>query len=1169
MSDPTGFSHYCFTLLMSYIANTPEAMMLACVGGKTSPVTMAIWMLYTCMLIKTIPKHFSPTTGYWHFHEGISKLKQVTVCADAAPSGVIVAVCALLHFHYLVQSPRIDDHDIRRISAALAEFHANKHAIISAGVRQGKGRTVINNWHIPNLELMQNIVPSIHSSGVMGQWSVDITEHAHITEIKDPARSSNNNNYDPQICHHLNCADKCNQFELAMGLLDHGRGTEELEGVLEEFANENDETDGDMLRQREKGSVPVLLRSFVVGRTAFHLAYGPSIRSVTLDEVAVKFGLPDLRPAMADFLHREVTYDNHIHPIGGPRRAAHNAELLFDKVQVWFKIHLQETEFHDICNIRPAQTLNCAPPSNPWTLGHHDNIIIQTSTEHSWPASGLSGHSIAQLRLIMRPIGKNGMPWAWKDQFVAYVQCFDISSEHDPTTQLHILKRAKCSNGTRMGNIVPVSQLRAPVNLIPRFGAIADKHLTPYNSMEHATEFCKTVDYGMKMSSLMSAPYINDVHTMDKLTDHELHRLIIEEEEPPDNADEGPLSHMLAWIFRSFTVEVPDVMELKVPLHKIRYRDHRLHSKFALTDEHDLVPLFDKDEQQWNWALPISHLDAPHIDRTEGITGDGLGVENEMSGGGVSDSLLEGPSVGALQAQKHLFEEIFASFFNTICGVLAQKQPKIVTANSMVVRTWSSANATCAVKDEEVHRKPDLALLDDMTARWDTIKAVCKLTSQLYLPQSTVGKTIDSKAYLLLRRQPWRRFVLLLSLTNKYHDLNLNFYLYVLSCLVFGNPECIGYDPLILIFTKTLRPAQLECSPTFLRATTNKLPAADQTHRSLAESLVDGAIQVESTAPPQIRSTTPTMPSTPASASTSKAALASDPPEIEIPTDPLRTTPSQPIGKILVNDHAYDILELIFSSQGLVGCGTVCYLARRDDEEYIIKDHWVLGDKDIALNEVMMLQAMQGVRGVPQLIEYWLVEIGPEEVDETINYCGKIWKSIKGTSHIHSQQCHEGPLGVKCVLENRSDWQWLLHLWSADSFKEGSNEKTTFFFHLHVDKLREQFHPYFHDLLPLTVEWYELIRGKGPSQVMMFKEFIDLLNKHLDILPKDEPSLELLFVRKVIGGLPDGLSGGKRKAPSEAVNNEYLPIMEHNTTFGGRVLWTMEPVPQPKRTRTT
>lgn len=100
-----------------------------------------------------------------------------------------------------------------------------------------------------------------------------------------------------------------------------------------------------------------------------------------------------------------------------------------------------------------------------------------------------TGHSIAQIRLIMQPIGKNGMLWAWKDRFIAYVQCFDISSERDPTTQLHILKRAKCSNGIRMGDVFPVSQLRVPVNLIPRFSTAADTRLTPYNSMEHATEF--------------------------------------------------------------------------------------------------------------------------------------------------------------------------------------------------------------------------------------------------------------------------------------------------------------------------------------------------------------------------------------------------------------------------------------------------------------------------------------------------------------------------------------------------------------------------------------------------------------------------------------------------------------------------------------------------------
>ncbi|KAG1800625.1 hypothetical protein EV424DRAFT_1332024, partial [Suillus variegatus] len=102
---------------------------------------------------------------------------------------------------------------------------------------------------------------------------------------------------------------------------------------------------------------------------------------------------------------------------------------------------------------------------------------------------------IGQIRLIMCPIGKSGTNWSWKDRFLVYVHRFDIvpqssgTNDREPSTQLHLLKRAKHSNGTWVGDIIPVTQLRSPVNLFPRFGASADNRLTPYNSMEHASQF--------------------------------------------------------------------------------------------------------------------------------------------------------------------------------------------------------------------------------------------------------------------------------------------------------------------------------------------------------------------------------------------------------------------------------------------------------------------------------------------------------------------------------------------------------------------------------------------------------------------------------------------------------------------------------------------------------
>ncbi|KAG1838044.1 hypothetical protein DFJ58DRAFT_734059 [Suillus subalutaceus] len=630
LSDPIGHSRYCFTPLASYIVDTPEAMMLAAVGGKTSPVTMAMYKQFgdsfrheprtratTLSQLATArskvdpddieaffceaqkfrlngvntpfwldwplrdPSHFltpeflhlihcefydhdvkwlicavgdteidfrfsvlQVITGFRHFHGGISKLKQVTgraqcdiqcsivaVSADAVPSTMMAAVRALMDFQYLVQSPVIDDIQLTRISTALEEFHANKDAIIDGGFCRGQRGGVIENWYIPKLELMQSIVPSIRNTGVSLQWTANTTEHAHITEIKDPARSSNNNNYNPQICRHLDRTDKCRRFDLAMSLLNNmadskRQGSDDVGDVNDnvDLDADDDHDDGDVdfdadvdhdiphllamnkypghsrpttnyfeiakvLQHREAGTVPVPLRSFVIERTAFHLAYDPSIRNISVDDAAIKFGLPD-------FLRREDTHGrDHIHTIGGARRAGPTTPLPFDKLQVWFKLRLQDTDFHDISIIRPAQTLNCAPPSDPWTSGRYDTAIINNEARCVWPTDGLHGHTIGQIRLLMRPVGKSGTNWSWKDRFLVYVHRLTLFPKAPVPMIVSQVRSSTCSNERsvqmvlRVGDIVPVTQLRALVNLVPRFGASADNRLTPYNSMEHASQF--------------------------------------------------------------------------------------------------------------------------------------------------------------------------------------------------------------------------------------------------------------------------------------------------------------------------------------------------------------------------------------------------------------------------------------------------------------------------------------------------------------------------------------------------------------------------------------------------------------------------------------------------------------------------------------------------------
>jgi hypothetical protein len=84
-----------------------------------------------------------------------------------------------------------------------------------------------------------------------------------------------------------------------------------------------------------------------------------------------------------------------------------------------------------------------------------------------------------------------------------------------------------------------------------------------------------------------------------------------------------------------------------------------------------------------------------------------------------------------------------------------------------------------------------------------------------------------------------------------------------------------------------------------------------------------------------------------------------------------------------------------------VGHKTVCYLARRNGEEFVIKDHWVKGDKDVVLNEVDMLKALKNVPSVPQYMEHCLIEIKPGKVDDIQMYQQKIYNSMYGVYCTH------------------------------------------------------------------------------------------------------------------------------------------------------------------------
>ena len=121
---------------------------------------------------------------------------------------------------------------------------------------------------------------------------------------------------------------------------------------------------------------------------------------------------------------------------------------------------------------------------------------ILYTNDYSWP-----GHCAAQLWLIFHMVPPNGLTHNISDIFLTYAQRFDVVPQLNPkysacagsflesATSMFALKQAVRAGGAPLGDIISVSQLHALVDLIPRFGAQADPHLTKQMSFAYSTEF--------------------------------------------------------------------------------------------------------------------------------------------------------------------------------------------------------------------------------------------------------------------------------------------------------------------------------------------------------------------------------------------------------------------------------------------------------------------------------------------------------------------------------------------------------------------------------------------------------------------------------------------------------------------------------------------------------
>lgn len=78
----------------------------------------------------------------------------------------------------------------------------------------------------------------------------------------------------------------------------------------------------------------------------------------------------------------------------------------------------------------------------------------------------------------------------------------------EPATSMFVLKLAVHASGALLGDIVPLTQLCALADLVPRFGAQADPWLTKQTSLMYSTKLWLNKYFDKEFFFALHLPYI-------------------------------------------------------------------------------------------------------------------------------------------------------------------------------------------------------------------------------------------------------------------------------------------------------------------------------------------------------------------------------------------------------------------------------------------------------------------------------------------------------------------------------------------------------------------------------------------------------------------------------------------------------------------------------------
>lgn len=252
------------------------------------------------------------------------------------PSRVIKAVRAALDFLYLAQYPSHTSETLRHLDDALVRFHANKEVFIDLGTRNG--------FNIPKFHSLIHYQSSITLFGTTDNYNTEQTERLHIDFAKDAYRATNR---------------KDEYFQMTSWL-------ERREKMQRHTAFIKRQEGGEHVRTSAVTPSPIGPPAPFNGH--LRMTRNPTIKAVSFDILAWKYGATDFQDELADFIAR---VNNPAATAVTVRARAEDTLIPFRAVPVFHKIRFVSTGDWDHSNEDTMDAVHMRPEQ----LDSHGRIV--------------------------------------------------------------------------------------------------------------------------------------------------------------------------------------------------------------------------------------------------------------------------------------------------------------------------------------------------------------------------------------------------------------------------------------------------------------------------------------------------------------------------------------------------------------------------------------------------------------------------------------------------------------------------------------------------------------------------------------------------------------------------------------------------------------------------